>query len=88
MAFLFKALFGGGNQQPQQAQSAQVAQQAQAVKHGAVEIILNPEANQIVFNVAEKKDYKPIAFDLNTGYIINAQFPPEPAPPPSTGGPA
>jgi hypothetical protein len=81
MAFLFKALFGGGGNE--QAQSAQVAQQAQCVKNGAIEILLNPEANQIVFNIAEKKDYKPIAFDLNTGYIINAQFPPAPAPAPA-----
>jgi hypothetical protein len=60
----------GADQSAQQAQSAAIAQQLQ---NGDIVIQLDPENHQVIFAVAES-DLPPIAFDLNTGTIINAKF--------------
>ena len=73
MAFIAKLLFGGGDD------TAQVAQQAMMVKNGHIFIQLNPESKQIYFGIeGDTKKHPPIAFDLQTGTIINASFPAAP----------
>jgi hypothetical protein len=82
MAGLIQAIFGGGGGE---AQSAQVAQQSMMVKNGNIIIQLSPENKQIYFAIeGETEKHPPIAFDLQTGTIINASFPaakePDPVP--------
>jgi hypothetical protein len=49
--------------------------------NGDLVIQMNPETHQIIFGIVEKKDAKPIVFDLDSGTIQNAQFPAPPPPP-------
>jgi hypothetical protein len=70
MAFLLKGLFGIGGSQ------AQVAAQAQEVKNGDLVIQLDAEHGQIIFGALESKTINPMIFDLKSGIIHNAAFPP------------
>jgi hypothetical protein len=56
--------------------NANVAAEAQCVKNGGLYIQLLPEGKQIVFGVEGEKKSQPIVFDLSSGTIVNAQFPP------------
>jgi hypothetical protein len=56
--------------------NANVAAEAQCVKNGGLYIQLIPEGKQIVFGIEGEKKVPPIVFDLHTGMILNAQFPP------------
>jgi hypothetical protein len=51
------------------------AAEAQCVKNGGLFIQLLPDSKQIAFGIDDDKKHPPIVFDLNSGTIINAQFP-------------
>jgi hypothetical protein len=59
---------------------AQSAGEAQMLHNGDLVIKMDPESHQIIFSIAEKEDANPIVFDLDTGTILNAQFPAAPPP--------
>lgn len=78
MAGLLGAIFGGGG-----SQTAQVAQQAMMLKNGNIFIQLDTENKQIQMGIEGETEKHPvIAFDLQTGTIINASFPQPKAPDP------